>query len=218
MPGSFPCFDHATQQLLEWLAPATALDIGPGSGKYGRLLAKAATTCRRTALEIEARYVTQFGLEQVYDEVVVEDAWTWCRRCVDRRFDLVVAGDCLEHMPKSEGLDLLNALVYRSAWVLVVAPEFVVQDAADGVASEAHISVWSERDFHWHDRWAWDNCRTLSWVLLRGYQPSTHTLEGLVQRFNAARLPVHDFDGQTVVRPAYLRMQDYPREVSYRQA
>jgi len=121
-------------------------------------------------------------------------------------------------MPKSVGLDLLNALVYCSAWVLVVAPEFVVQDAADGVASEAHISVWSARDLHWHDRWAWDNCRTRSWVPMRGYQPSTHTLEGLVQRFVAARLPARGFDGQTVVGPAYLRMQDYGREVSYRQA
>ena len=218
MPASFPCFDSATQQLLEWLAPASALDIGPGAGKYGRLLAQAAPDCRRTALEVETRYVTQFGLDALYHEVLLEDAWSWCRRCVDRRFDVVIAGDCLGYMPKSVGLDLLNALAYRCAWVLVVAPEFVTQGAAAGSPSEVQISVWSERDFHWHDRWAWDNCRAMSWILMRGYQPSAHTLEAVVQRFNAARLPVHDFDGQAVVRPTFLRMLDFPREVSYRQA
>jgi len=218
MPASFPCFDHATQQLLEWLAPATALDIGAGAGKYARLLAQAAPGCRRTALEVEARHVAQFGLDALYEEVVVEDAWSWCRRCADRRFDVVIAGDCLGHMPKSVGLDLLNAVVYRSAWVLVLAPEFVTRHAAADSPSESHVSVWSERDFQWHDRWAWDNCRAMSWILMRGYQPSAYTLEAVVQRFNAARLLVHDFDGQAVVRPAFLRMLDCPREVSYRQA
>ncbi len=218
MPGSFPCFDPLTLALLQWLAPPRVLDIGAGAGKYGRLLAQACPNAVATALEAEAAYAQDYGLDQLYGEVVISDAWAWAQRTSELRYDLVIAGDCLEHLPKSQGLDLLNALTYRSAWLLVVAPEFVVQGAVGGVASEIHRSVWSERDFHWHDRWAWDNCRTLSWVLLRGYQASPRSLEDTVRHLNQAQLPVLDFDGSTPVRPAWLRMVEHPRDVSYRVA
>jgi hypothetical protein len=216
MPGSFPVFDEVVQQLITQVAPRRALDVGAGAGKYGRLLATHAPQCHRTALEVESRYVEQFGLAELYHEVVAEDVRAWWPRTFSTRFDLALLGDCLEHLPKSAGLDLLNALVYRCAWVVVLAPEFVVQDAVDGVASEAHVSVWSERDLHWHDLWAWDNCRTISLLVLRGYQPSALPLTALVESLNEAHLMLRHFDGHTPVRPARLRLVAQQREVAYR--
>ena len=216
MPGSFPVFDAVVQHLVGRLQPERALDVGAGAGKYGRLLAEQAPGCHRTAIEVEPGYAERFDLPTLYHALHQQDATQWWRSSQES-FDLVLLGDCLEHMPKSQGLDLLNALVYRSAWLVLVMPEFVVQGAVDGVASETHLSVWSERDLHWHDLWAWDNCRATTLVVLRGYRASPRlTLQQWVDEAHAAQLPLRHFDGQAAVRPARLRLVQQPREVDYR--
>jgi len=214
--GSFPIFDGVVEQLLGWMAPSMALDIGAGAGKYGRLLQRAAPDCTRTALEIDAGHVQRFGLHEIYHRVETVDAACWWLDEPTETFDVVIAGDCLQHLPKSAGLDLLNAMVYRCAWLVVLVPEFIIQGAVDGAASAVHRSVWSERDMHWHDLWAWDNTRAISMFVLRGYQPSPLDIDALVRRVNEGALPLHDYDGQGVVRPCRLRLVDHAREVSYR--
>lgn len=212
-------FDTVVQHLLEAIGPATALDIGAGAGKYGRLLAQAVPHCHRTAVEPEASYIERFSLTTQYHALHRCTADHWMAAALDSRYDLAILGDCIEHMPKSAGLDLLNFLVYRCAYVLVIAPEFVVQGAVGDVAGEAHLSVWSERDLGWHDLWAWDNCRAVSLLLLRGYQPSTVSLAEVVERINAGSVPLHEFhDRDSLVRPARLRLVDQGRETSYRPA
>lgn len=216
MPGSFPVFDAVVRQLVTLLAPQRALDIGTGAGKYGRMLAEAAPACHRSGIEVEPSYVQAHGLQALYHQLHLADAASWWRQHPDESFDLVLVGDSIEHMPKSAGLDLLNAMVYRCGYLLVLAPEFIVQGAVDGVAAEIHQSVWSERDLHWHDLWAWDNCRATTLMLLRGYQAAPLPLEALVDQLNAADLPLRHFDGQALVRPARLRLVAQRREVDYR--
>jgi hypothetical protein len=216
MSGSFPIFDAACQHIITAVAPARTLDIGAGAGKYGRLLAVAAPAGERVALEVEAGHVDRFALRELYTRVAVVDATRWWREEPEEAFDLVIAGDSLQQMPKSEGLDLLNAMLYRSAYLLLVAPEFVVQGAVQGLASAVHRSAWSERDLQWHDLWAWDNTRSVTLALLRGYRSAPVTLEALVRGLNDAHVPVHDYDGVGVVRPCRLRLVDHAREAVYR--
>ncbi|MCE4556425.1 hypothetical protein [Pelomonas cellulosilytica] len=217
MPGSFVVFDSLSRQLVQWMAPRHAIDFGAGAGKFGRLLRDVAPGCRTVAVEPEAAYVERFSLASLYDEVQVRTAAQWLADGTEACTDLAILGDCIEHMPKSTGLDLLNALAYRAAYTLVIAPEFLVQGSVDGIAGEAHVSVWSERDLHWHDLWAFDNCRAMSIFLLRGYLPATVPLRELVARVNDAQLPVHEFhDTASLVRPARLRLVEHPREVAYR--
>lgn len=221
MPGSFSVFDSLAEHLIATLAPRSALDIGCGAGKYGQMLARLAPQCRRSAIEPEASYIEQYRLNELYAEVLNCRAADWQARAqsLDAQFDLVILGDCIEHMPKSAGLDLLNFLAYRSAYILVLAPEFVVQSATGGAASEARVSVWSERDLGWHDLWAWENCRSVGLYLLRGYLPVGPALSQVVEGVNALSLPIHEFhDRQSVVRPARLRLVDHGRETSYRPA
>lgn len=215
MAGSFPIFDQALQQVLGWMSPRRALDIGAGAGKYGRLLQAAAPGCQTEALEVQGAFVERFGLGALYHHVHVADVTTWWPEN-QAAFDVVVLGECLQHLPKSAGLDLLNALVYRSAWVVVVVPEFFMQGPPGGEGPDVQRSVWSERDLHWHDLWAWDNTRTTTLALLRGYQPCALNADALVQRVNDAALMLHDFDGSSPVRPCRLRLVDHGREVAYR--
>jgi SAM-dependent methyltransferase len=216
MSGSFPIFDAVCEHLIAAIAPARALDIGAGAGKYGRLLAHTVPACERVAIECEPAHVERFALRELYARAEVADATQWWRDNVEEAFDLVIAGDCLQQMPKSEGLDLVNAWLYRSAYLLLVTPEFVVQGAVEGLASSVHRSAWSERDMQWHDLWAWDNTRSVTLMLLRGYRPAGVALDTLVQRLNDAHVPLRDYDGSGLVRPCRLRLVDHAREAVYR--
>jgi hypothetical protein len=217
MSGSFPIFDAVVRCLIGQVAPAKALDVGAGAGKYGRMLAEHAPVCDRLAIEAEADQTLRDELNAVYHRVHIEDAATWWPRPPAELFDLVLVGNCLEQLPKSAGLDLLNALIYRCAWLVLVVGEFRVEAVVDPTARAPQVSVWSERDLHWHDLWAWDNCRATTLVVMRGYLPSALTLEQLVERLNAADLPLRHFDGMNDVRPARLRLVEHRREVDYRQ-
>jgi hypothetical protein len=150
MPYSSDTFDHYIDGLVGLLQPSTVCDIGPGAGKYSRLVRNKAKAddfpVRLTAVEIDSSYVERFNLRDLYDEVIVDDALNLIR-APGLRFSLVIIGDCIEHMRKSDGLDLLNFLIYRSGYICVVYPEAFVQDDWEGHAAEAHISTWGPNDF-----------------------------------------------------------------------
>lgn len=180
------------------------------------MLRRMAPRCMILGVEVDSRHIDSFALRNIYHRVEAADAGRWWRDNPDEVFDVLIVGDCLQHLPKSAGLDLLNAMVYRCAWLLVLVPEFVVQGVVDGAETTVHRAVWSERDMHWHDLWAWDNARAMSLFVLRGYQPSALSIDALVNGVNEAVVPVLDFDGQTTVRPCRLRLVDHAREVAYR--
>lgn len=83
--------------------------MGAGAGKYGHLLRRAAPQCETLAIAVESRHLEAFELGDVYAEVVQTDAAPWWRDNTEVVFDLTIAGDCLQHLPKGAGLDLLNA-------------------------------------------------------------------------------------------------------------
>jgi hypothetical protein len=87
----------------------------------------------------------------------------------DSCFDVVMAGDILEHLKKSEGIDLLNFLIYRSRWIIVEFPHRYLQNAVDSYSSEAHISVWADNDFLSFERTRMYAKDTQRLIVLRGY-------------------------------------------------
>ena len=180
MPYSSSAFDHWVRGLVGLLQPATVLDIGPGAGKYGKMVREVAAAeafmCHTKAIEIDDSYVETFQLRDIYDEIVVDDALNLIStpQC---RFDLVIIGDCIEHMRKSAGLDLLNFLIYRSGYICLVYPDQFVQDDWEGHAAEAHISTWSLADFSGWDvlHHSWEG---MHMFLINGYQPSRMVITG----------------------------------------
>jgi hypothetical protein len=87
----------------------------------------------------------------------------------DVNFDTVIIGDCIEHLKKSEGLDLLNFLVYRSRWILVQYPVKYLQNTFEGKHQEAHISVWGDKDFYSFDIEKKLVAEQQKFVLIKGY-------------------------------------------------
>lgn len=192
--------------ILQITKPDKILDIGCGAGKYGFMSKSAIPSAKRIGIEVERKYVEKFKLNEIYDEVRIGDAWEILKNTVNESYDLVIIGDSIEHMPKSVGIDLLNFLTYRSKFILVLTPEFITQHEMDGVVEEAHISVWSEHDFTWHDTWAWDNSWMMSLFLLSGYAKPKIPFRELVNIINNAKIPIFEQFRQRIVRHANLNL------------
>ena len=62
--------------------------------------------CQSLGVELDATTVEEYRLRDLYDEVWVMDAGDLINDA-NRVFDAVIIGDCIEHMRKNVGLDLL---------------------------------------------------------------------------------------------------------------
>ena len=116
------------------------MDIGTGSGKYAKLIGGRGLSI--TGVEINKEYIDRFKLGSLYDYLLVQDASTYFPNEV---YDLVIFGDVLEHLLKSDGLNLLHFWMYKCKWLYLVVPVGYVQNVADN--AESHISCWSIEEF-----------------------------------------------------------------------
>lgn len=114
------------------------LDIGPGSGTYGRMLN---WIDDRACIEIFEPYVERFGLADVYHPVIVADA----RTAVFPSADVVILGDVLEHMtvPEAVSVWLKAAGAARRALYLSLPIVEYPQGPSEGNDHEAHLATWS---------------------------------------------------------------------------
>jgi SAM-dependent methyltransferase len=194
MPFSRHAFDAYVETIIGLLKPRTVCDIGPGAGKYGHIVRRAAGQhnfyTHLTAIEIDPTYVRRFELAKLYDEVLGEDAMCLLQR-PQTRFDLVIFGDCIEHMRKSNGVDLVNFLVYRAGYICIIYPDARVQDDWEGHAAEAHISTWGPEDFRgW--KTLHHNRAKMHLFLIKGYQPSPVTIAAWHQVDNT--MPIEEME------------------------
>ena len=170
MPYSSFIFDRSIEEIILLLKPGTILDLGSGAGKYGELAKKINPSIKLTAVEIEKDYIENFKLPSIYDEVwniSVTDLIN--PKYYNSTFDLIVIGDIIEHLKKSDGIDLLNFLIYRCRWIILEFPHRYLQNSVDGYHSEAHISVWTKDDFISFERTQLHEKDTQRLVVLRGY-------------------------------------------------
>lgn len=187
MPSSSNLPLPVVLSIIRVLEPRSVLDVGAGMGKYGRLIrmmnAQGLFQTKLTAIEIDAGYVETYKLNEVYDEVIVADALELLKDS-RRRYDLVIIGDCIEHLRKSHGIDLLNYLIYRSGYIAMVYPVEYPQDAIGEHEQEAHISVWSETDFtgmnNIHMTVAAPDLK-INLALIKGYQKTENSITGFGQ-------------------------------------
>lgn len=171
MPYSSPVFDEEISRIIKFVKPKNLLDIGAGAGKYGLIAKQLDPLIRTVAIEVEKDYIKEFKLGSIYDEVWnISTSSIIQSRYFDLDFDIVVVGDILEHLKKSEGIDLLNFIIYRCRWIIIEFPHRYLQNAIDGHVSEAHISAWSENDFLAFERTKMYMKDTQRFIVLRGYR------------------------------------------------
>ncbi len=184
MPYSSPLFDDVVERVIQFVSPHRALDIGTGNGKYGRLIRSLCPDAHITGVEIEPSYIERFSLADIYDELRVQHAIELLKR-PDETFDMVIFGDVIEHLRKSEGLDLLNFFAYRTKYMLVRYPEQYIQNTWEGIPSEAHVSFWTFSDFLGLDHLTLRREQTKVLVIINAYlcvAPITYALLGEISR------------------------------------
>jgi len=180
MPYSSFIFDDAIAEIIKLTYPKTFLDLGAGAGKYGSMVKEIDASIETIAVEVEKDYLEKFDLRSIYHEIWNIPVINLIRpEYLDSRFDIVMAGDILEHLKKSEGIDLLNFLIYRSRWIIVEFPHRYLQNAVGGYNSEAHISVWTEDDFLSFERTRMYAKDTQRLIILRGYLENAISVENI---------------------------------------
>lgn len=177
--------DKQAKTLFEGIPDlALALDVGPGRGKYGQMLRAAQPDATIRAIEIEAEYIERFDLRRWYDHVRIAPAV----RLLDNpeaAWDVVVLGDVLEHMPKSDGVDLLHFLVYRARYLWVQWPMRYIQGAMDGFRHECHISAWTEADIQGLNAdYVKFDITPLEAYAINGYPNTGRRVEEILEVFN----------------------------------
>lgn len=170
MPYSSFIFDKVVAEIIKFIHPNTLLDLGAGAGKYGLMSKRIDPSIKIIGVEIEKDYIEKFNLYSIYNYVWnISVADLISPRYFDMKFDVIIIGDILEHLRKSIGVDLLNFLIYRSRWIIVVFPYRYIQNSVDGYSSEAHISVWTENDFFSFERTRLYKKDFQRLIILRGY-------------------------------------------------
>jgi len=172
MPYSEPTFDNKIKNFLFAHPGKTYLDIGAGAGKYGKIIRKINPSAHLIGVEVNKEFITKFKLKDIYDEVYagkIED-FVAQKMVKEPRFtvDIAIIGDCLEHLKKSAGIDLLHYLVYRTKYIIVVFPSKWVQFDWQGHPFEAHQSVWEKRDFDTFSH-QFQKIKHMNLIIIKGY-------------------------------------------------
>jgi hypothetical protein len=122
--------------------PRTVVDIGVGSGTYGRAAAlELDSPPHLVGIEIHAPYVRRFDLHQWYDEVIVADV----RQIPIPAADVVILGDVLEHMRFADALAVWAKARWAARSCVLLSLPIVEwpQAEAEGNAHEAHLETWT---------------------------------------------------------------------------
>ena len=146
MPYSSPLFDETILNQLIKLNPSSILDIGPGAGKYGKLLRNALPKCKIDAVEPTKKYINQFGLNSIYNTIYEMNIEEYLDKHPKHRYEVVIMGDILEHLYRSKVIDYIDFLLYKSNWILCVWPTNLPQDDYEGNGYECHRSNFKLKD------------------------------------------------------------------------
>lgn len=174
MPYSADNFDDRVRQLIDSRTDRSYLDIGCGEGKFGKMVRTfKGSRAHLAGYEIDPRHAEQFKLKALYDDLKVEDAMTMVDTKPGYAADFVFIGDCIEHLRKSDGVDLLHYLVYRAQLIVVIFPSRHIQYDWRGHLHEAHRSVWDESDFRQFDH-VYAREGFMNFVQISGYPGGQH--------------------------------------------
>jgi len=136
--GSYPNprFELYIRNRVNCLFPnhdCTILDVGPGNGKYGRLLKAFAK--RIDAIEIFPQTLKVNQINELYYQIFVGDICDF----EFEHYDIVIFGDVLEHIETARAQQLLDRIYDKCKEIIVVVPYLYEQGETDGNVHEIHL-------------------------------------------------------------------------------
>jgi hypothetical protein len=106
MPGSARENDADVIEFVETHHIDRVLDVGAGSGTYGKLLSGMGLVI--DAIEVWTPYVNDYHLTSIYSSVTIIDARS-LHPWLFSQYDLVIFGDVLEHMSREDSIAVWDA-------------------------------------------------------------------------------------------------------------
>ncbi len=142
-------YDRFVLHEIPFLKSKSVLDLGTGHGIWGYLMRseKEALDATIVGVDIHEPYLAFCKNFRVYDNLVRADAKSL--PFAESVFDIVVAAEIIEHLPKAQGLFLLKEIerVCREKIVITTPNGFWhIRENPQCITSEAHLSGWSVSD------------------------------------------------------------------------
>lgn len=156
MPSSDPSTVGWFAYWLTTLQPKKILDVGIGFGRYGFMIReflevwnnryhKKDWTIRIDGIEIFEDYITPIH-EYLYDNIHITDIRQFCKNC--EKYDLIILGDVIEHMPRNDGFKIIDILKKKCRWMIIQTPlGFMLQPPVFDNMYEEHVSSYNVSDF-----------------------------------------------------------------------
>jgi len=149
MPGSLPENKYIVVNWFNEIKPRLILDIGPGKGTYSMLLRKCKPIediQKWTCVEIFEPYIEKYDLKSKYEHIINTDI-----KIVDfnvlPKYDLIIAGDILEHLEKSEAICLIERLKKHTKNLIVSIPIVdYPQGPSEGNIYESHLCSFTHEE------------------------------------------------------------------------
>jgi len=142
------------------LNPKSFLDVGCGFGKWGFLVREYCDIyhgryfpdswqTRIDAIEAFASYISPHH-KYIYNKIYLETVEEYIKKN-KQKYDVILAGDVIEHMKKKDGLNMIGELLDRSKQALIVAIPLSRegephQGSVFKNSYERHRSHWSKLD------------------------------------------------------------------------
>ncbi len=125
----------------------SVVDVGCGRGIVGSLLRIYREPDRIVGIDLFEPYLDFCGKLGVYDEVTRHDLKIPSLPFKNKEFDLSVALEVIEHLPKQSGRTLMGELERVSQMVIVSTPNrYFHQDPYDENVLQKHLSRWTVPD------------------------------------------------------------------------
>jgi 2-polyprenyl-3-methyl-5-hydroxy-6-metoxy-1,4-benzoquinol methylase len=119
MPTSNPENKLWVIRKIKSLEHGKILDVGAGQGDYLELIkAYLPDNVIVDAVEAWEPYIEKFNLRERYNNVFIQDV----REFEDFKYDIVIFGDVLEHMPESDAVDLWNKMSKQAKCAIISIP------------------------------------------------------------------------------------------------
>lgn len=163
--------------MVNWIKsrrPRSVLDVGAGGGTYGKLLSLMFDPPYLIGLEVWEPYVDKYGLRDVYDLVIVDDARKFLPMSAPRT-DVVIFGDVLEHMIEKDAValwDMARGLARQAVYLTIPIVNYPQGEVHGNPYEEHVVPDWT------HER-VMDTFHGITW----------HWQGTIVGRYEAARRP-----------------------------